>query len=83
MASNRIYANPFGAAVEGNRAGLQDAIQAGVAGRHFRDADQESAYKVWHDPYRRNDAAYEEAVNRQKAYMASLQGATAAGVSSG
>lgn len=65
--ANMVYANPFGAAVEGSRMGIEDALRLGQGARQMRAEDQNYDFMKWYDPYRRNAAQAETAAAVDKA----------------
>ena len=56
--ANMVYANPFGAALEGKRAALEDTIRSGLAGQEMRGKDLDYAFQKWYQPLRRQEAQY-------------------------
>lgn len=50
--ANIVYGNPFGSALEGKRAALQDVLHTGEAARQMRDTDLNYDFMKWYQPLR-------------------------------
>jgi hypothetical protein len=51
--ANIVYADPFGAALQGKEQALRDVYNIGKMGREFRNEDANYDFMKWYEPYRR------------------------------
>lgn len=54
--ANLVYGNPFGSALEGKRAALQDVLHTGEAARTMRDSDLNYDFMKWYQPLKQAQA---------------------------